>query len=213
MKLTLRCTLTCTLILLYPLLSHAQSNPQHDLRYHRGTMRHFSGNEIDAMKVSNPTHYAALLYYFTQSFNVTYIDCPDCKVDMESFYNQDLFNISEHEALRLQGNTYSFIYRDRYAVTLKSLSDIVSEMGMAVNQVMSKEPRPLPLYTDTGNPETDYQNYSLELRAWTYDFPEQYRLLTSEGNVLKLTIAQYLALSPERLTMLNSGTNTYILID
>ncbi len=192
---------------------YSQENPQDQLRYNRAALRFFSGVELNAMETDHPDHYEALLYYFTRSFKVTPADCEGCEMDHTSLYNYDLFNVAEHESKRLDATEFTFTYREKYRITLLSKQTITGVMGMSVEQVMHKDFRPLPYYVDNGNMDADYANYKQALRAWIVDFPEEYRVLTSQRNIPKIRVADFLQLSNSRKTALHSQPNTYLLID
>lgn len=204
--------LLCALFFVF-LTTHAQNTPQHDLSLHRGALRYFSGVELKAMEIENPSHYAALQYYFTNSFTVETIGCENCPLDYDAFYNYHLFNVQEHEAQRLSEEAYTFVYRDQFLISLHPHTQVLGEMGMPIDQVLKKDLRPLPVYVETGNPDQDYAQYRLEMKRWIRDFPEEYRAITARSGVLHIPYLEFLSLSNDRKNDLNTRPNAYLLID
>lgn len=209
----LRHRLSLCALLFVSISSWAQSNPQTKLSLNRAPLRYFSALELDAMEQENPTHYAALLYYFTASFSVQAYNCEGCEVDYTTFYNYYLFNIKEHESLRLNSESYSFVYRDKFLVSLHPETELRSAMGMGLEQAMRKDLRPLPVYTDSGNPELDYANYTLEMKRWKLDFPEAYREISARSSVAHIPLQEFINLPEARKNDLNTRPNSYLLID
>lgn len=191
---------------------HGQ-NPIDNLSLNRAPLRYYSGVQLNSMSTSNSVHYDQLKYYFTNSFTVVPLKCTGCSVDANEFYNYDLFNIVEWESNRLPQSGYEFSYRDKYLVTLKPKNDVESALGRPIIGLLYKELRPLPKYVDTGNSAADYEQYQLEIKRWSLDFPEEYRQLTSERRLIKVHIADYLEMPQERKDYLNEGDNFYLLID
>lgn len=177
------------------------------IKYYPGFLLH----EIDA---AEPDKIDLIRYYFTESFIVTDLSCSDCRVDFDEFFNYYLFDVSQFENLRLQQAQNTFVFKEKFEVTLVSLDDVLVNLNgtLPADLLHLRVSRPFPEWNDTGNGMDDYAKYKNEVMKWARDFPEEYRTLTS-GSLLKVRINDFLSLSPERKTSVLTHPDGYLLID
>lgn len=191
-------------------LCHSQGAPE--LSQNRAVLRYLSAVEISDIEHQQPEQFSNLNYYFTQSFEVSNLNSSQ-PLDLFSFYNIDLFNIKNFEVQRQQNSTVEINFKDKYLVVLKSRAELESVMTMSLDNILIKTFRPLPTYNNTGNVNDDYRIYKEELQLWIHDFPQYYRLFTSERNVTKIRINDFLQMGQERIDYYATRPNSYIIID
>ncbi|XOV65922.1 MAG: hypothetical protein ACFHU9_09825 [Fluviicola sp.] len=193
----------------------AQNDAKSDLSLNRSVLRYYNGLEILAFENEAPSQYEVLSNYFTESFIVSPKKCIQCEVNYNQFFNQDLFNIIEFEGMRHQTDTVSFLFKDKYNVSLLPLSDLSGSLNGAdvftLTQLVA--PRPLPEWSATGNDSEDYENYKRYLHVWIRDFPEKYRALTSDSSLTKIRVADFLNMPTARRNTITATPGTYLIID
>jgi hypothetical protein len=216
---TMKTTLSLFLLVFFAMNSVcvlSQTDPQTNLRYNRAALRFYNGVEIERFQQDAAQDYDALLYYFTSSFEVRYINCTrECDIDYNAFYNQDLFNVVFHESKRELNNPVTFEFKEKYEITLKPENEVLSNCnGHQLSELTSLVvSRPLPQWESTGNDSLDYQTYRVALQSWTQDFPEEFRALTSGQGLRKIKINEFLSLPENRREAFTTGVGTYIIMD
>lgn len=191
-------------------LSYSQVAPE--LSQNRAVLRYLSATDVVDLESQNPEQYSNLEYYFTQSFTVNTLQ-PSQPLDLNEFFNYDLFNVKNFEHLRQQNDEVEITYREKYIVILKSGVEVDSHMTLSLEEITQKPLRPLPLYFDNGGANEDFEAYKRELEIWSKDFPEKFRLITSQNLVPKIPIAEYMMMSVQKKDQLNSVVDGYILIE
>jgi hypothetical protein len=190
-------------------------NAQNTPNLNRAFLRYFSGIELSQLEQEQPTFYNVLNYYMTESFTVENLDCPNCIVDYNEFYNHDLFNVYEHETRRKTSMDSIFVYKLKYVVKLKSTIEMNSHLAnYSPDEIVNfVSPRPLPTWISTGDNQIDYNNYMKSVNQWAKDFPEDFRELTNSTTLRKIRFQEFISF-PEnkRNTFLNAGTQ-YLIID
>ncbi len=182
----------------------------------RAILKHFPGQELSDLQTQDPTKFNQIKYYFTNSFTVKRNDCDNCVVDYDEFFNYDLFNIVDVESTRKESANHTFLFKDgKYEITLYSYTAVVAAMnGLLPSEVLKlKVNRPFPEWIDTGNAQTDYANYKISVERWIRDFPDEYRVLTSTGNVLKVPVDEFLSFPANKKNAVLTNATGYIIID
>jgi hypothetical protein len=187
-------------------------NIESDLEFNRATLRFYSGLELIAFEEQEPETYNQLKYYFTQSFEVELLNCNTCAINVEEFYNLDVFNIANFEHLRLPNSTNSFVYREKYQITLLPLNVVQNEIGTTPESMLTKViSRPFPEWISTGNNQADFELYHQEVMDWANDFPEEYRAMTSNPELFSIRYEDFVSLAPERKNIVLTKPNGYLI--
>lgn len=189
--------------------------PTTNLEQNRAALLYFTGAELLEFASEAPTQSSYIKYYFTQSFDVVRINCEECTVDMEVFYNRDLFNIVEFESLRELQNSVMFNFKDKYQITLKPTNNVMEQIGGLVpSEVINiKFDRPFPQWASTGDNEIDFKSYKGMVKQWAMDFPEQYRTFTSSPELLKIRFSDFIILRESRKQELLTRPSGILIID
>lgn len=195
-------------------LGNAQ-NSQLELRNNRSVLRYFNGNDLVELQNVAPGKYHVLSEYFTNSFTVELASEEPGAINEVAFYNYDLFNVVEHEHLREPLNDVTFLFKEKYLITLRSQQWLDSELnGLSPQEILQISlPRPLPQWVSSGNTAEDYAVYKKCLEAWIRDFTEDYRQITSENLVPKIRIAEWNQFSQDKIEYYLNLPNGYIIVD
>ncbi|MEX1191797.1 MAG: hypothetical protein WEA99_07460 [Brumimicrobium sp.] len=181
----------------------------------RAIVKHFESKRLNAIATENPEIFEAIKFYFKESFEVEMIDCESCEVDLDEFFNYDLYDMYEHESKRLAEEVHSFEYKEKYRVELLSEGEISADMGGKIpRELLAFIPsRPLPEWESTGNEDKDYETYKTKLRKWSLDFPEKYKELFISGEVKIVSIDNFLAANTSRKNSILNNSGGYIIKD
>lgn len=196
-------------------LSSFGQNAQSTPTLNRSFLRYFSANELNQIESEQPAFYEILTYYMTSSFTVENLDCPNCLIDYNDFYNHALFNIIEHESKRKPSIDSVFIYKLNYLVKIKSSIEMESHLaGYSPEQIVNYvSPRSFPIWIGTGDNQIDYTNYKTEIRQWANDFPDAYREITNSPELRKVRFEEFLKFSINKRDQLLDGSDQYMIID
>lgn len=178
----------------------------------RAILRHYTGGQLSQIEEQSPGEFEKIKFYYLHSFQVTMLDCDTCAVDYDTFFNLDLFDVTNFEALRLTNTAASFDFKEIYHVQLKSQLELNATFSSIQTQYQ-EDLRPLPDWIDTGSPEQDYAAYKAELNHWAVDFPEEFRQITSSRELFKVRIADFLSATPERRTYIMNHPWGYMIVD
>lgn len=214
MKITTTTALFVALLFI-PLIGFSQLSFNDPLQ-NRALHKLFTGEEIQALQYNEPERFEQINYYLTSSFSCVDVDCAECPIDPHIFFNLDLFNVFEHEANRLPEAPYSFIYREKYLITLHSLNDLGTELGTTISpfELIHGIPfRPLPTWQASGNDAADFETYKIALVAWKTDFPDLFRTLLTDPTLLRIRYEQFIELSTERRLSLAELPYSYLIVD
>lgn len=181
----------------------------------RSMLKYFSGVELQEIAVENPQKMTELVYYFTQSFDVEFVNCASCPIDYHIFFNRDLFNIYEHENKRLNNDAFEFVYRDIYKITLKGSLVMMSNLNGSTptDLVNYISPRVFPSWEEMGDVNIAYTTYKEKVYAWAKDYPEAYRTMTNSPDLVKVSIVVFRNLTEERKQYIMNSPNGYLIID
>ena len=182
----------------------------------RAVLRHYQPVILQGFIQFDSENLDKIMYYFNDSYEVVLTDCSSCPVDYEELLNYDLFDISLFEALRKeQVDTTILFKKGRYQITLLSKQTVESNLGgLLINDVLNIQPaRPLPVWVSTGNDQADYATYKQELDVWIQEFPERYRELTNGNGLIKMSVSEFLSLPQDKMNILSSNPEGYLLID
>lgn len=195
--------------------NYSQTQSNLELKDNRALLRHHSRNEITEIQLKAPIEYQLLELYYTASFQVERIDCINCYVNFEELFNYDLFNIIEYEHLRKSNEYYSFIFKEKYRITLHSTSWLEASLnGYELSELLNFRPlREFPIWSDTGDDDLDYLNYSQARDEWILDFPEIYRTKTNAGSFKIIRFDEWKLMQPSKRDQLLNGTVEILIID
>lgn len=196
-------------------LSSFGQNAQSTPTLNRSFLRYFSTNELTQIESVQPAFYEVLTYYMTSSFTVENLDCPNCVVDYNDFYNHSLFNVFEHESKRKSSIDSVFIYKLNYLVKIKSSIEMESHLaGFTPEQIVNfVSPRSFPSWVCTGDNQIDYTNYKTNIRQWANDFPDEYREITNSPELRKIQFEEFIMFPPNKRDQLLNGSDQYMIID
>ncbi|MDX2359534.1 MAG: hypothetical protein QNK23_01920 [Crocinitomicaceae bacterium] len=202
--------LLCVVLSALPLFSTAQTAFDSPL-LNRSVLRHFPGEQLKQIELNDPERFGAIHTYFTQSFSVELISCKNCALDYNTFFNQELFDVSNYETQRLETEPVSFEFNDRYLVTLLPKENLSSVLGgIGLQGLFAPQ---LPKWLSTGNDLIDYKKYKQSVEEWASTYPEEYRRITRSESLYKISIDAFLALAEERKEHVLSQPGGYLLID
>lgn len=189
---------------------NAQDTPQ----LNRAVLRYFDTERMQEL-LSNPERVAKVMYYFTHSFQVTLVDCNNCPIDYEVFYNTDLFNMYQYENQRLPSAPVTLNYRDKYVVTLAPADEVAANLGgITPFELIRGIPyRPLPTWVATGNDDYDFQQYKTALIAWKTDFPQDFKQLKKSKELVKIRYVQFRAMNADQRAAMLSQSPAYLIVD
>lgn len=168
-------------------------------------IKYFPGHSLDEYQQNNPVLYDQLGRYFVQSYSVERIDCANCPVDYDQFFNHDLFDVRQFEGQRLANNTVEINYRDKYRITLLSGEDLLTLLDGQTPESM--------IITTFPSWQGDYENYKKEVLRWSILFPEAYRTFTKSTDVLKISISEFSNLPGNKVSSVLSHPGGYLIID
>lgn len=146
---------------------------------------------------------------------MTRINCDECRVDFEVFYNREVFNIVDFEEMRQADIEVTFTYKEKYEIKLRSGNTVMNELGgISPEDVLKiKLDRAFPQWTASDITEAEYQLYKSKVMTWAVDFPSKYRELTSNSNFLKIPFSDFSELIESRREELLTRPGGYLIID
>jgi hypothetical protein len=201
--------------LLSTTFSFGQSTLSYQADINRIISRHYNPIQLDNIWNHAPDVYTALNYYFKESFEVEMANCSECEVDLHYFFNNDLFDVYEHESNRLDDVNFSFTYKEVYTVILLPKNDVYPLLqGLLPTELVNYvAPRDFPTFQLTNDDYAHYMEYKQQVYAWAKDFPEQYRAITSASDLLKISIRAFADLTDDRKSALLNHAGGYLIID
>lgn len=155
------------------------------------------------------------MYYFYASFEVSNLNCDTCVIDKTKLFNVHLFDVSEFESQRLQDESVTIVFKQRFSITLHSLEQVDDALdGKSIAELLTyTTPRPFPVWEEvTGDDDQDYALYKEKVYDWARDFPFQYRAMTNSPDLFKLSIKSFKELVPMRREVL-LNMELYLIID
>jgi hypothetical protein len=177
----------------------------------RVIQKHRTENQLKKIEESDPLRLQTLYAYFTNSF--TFTVTTDEEISLEKLMNIYHFDINEFEMSRLESMPSSFLYKDKFLITIKSKEELsILLNGYELNELLTSLPqRSFPSFINTGNNEQDFQNYKVKVWDWAKDFPEEYQEFTSSESVKHIRFSDYLQMSEGKRALVTQGN--YLLID
>lgn len=177
----------------------------------RMIQKHRNENQLKKIEESDPLRLQTLYAYFTNSY--TFTVTTDEEISLEKLMNIYHFDINEFEMNRLESMPSSFLYKDKFLITLKSKEELTLLLnGYALNELLTSLPqRSFPSFISTGNNEQDFQNYKEKVWDWAKDFPSEYQEFTSSESVKHIHFSDYLQMSEGKRVLVTQGN--YLLID
>jgi hypothetical protein len=126
-----------------------------------------------------------------------------------------LFNIYDYEVERLNNQESSFIFKEKYLITLLSKSDLNNLLGgiTPFELVNGLPERPFPSWVSSGNNQLDFENYKVQLHSWSIDFPKQYIAKKKSANILKVRFVQFIEMTAAEKTAVETFPGGYIIVD
>lgn len=196
-------------------LSSFAQNAQSTPSLNRSFLRYFSANELNQIESDQPAFHEVLSYYMTSSFTVENLDCPNCVVDYNDFYNHALFNVNEHESKRKPSIDSVFVYKLNYLVKIKSSIEMQSHLsGYTPEQIVNYvSPRSFPVWISSSDNQIDYTNYKADIRQWAKDFPDAYREITNSPELRKVRFEEFIKFPVNKRDQLLNGPDQYMIID
>lgn len=197
-------------ILFYSFYSSAQIEFK-QIASNRMIQKHRTVNQLKKIEESDPLRLQTLYAYFTNSY--TFTVTTNEEISLEKLMNIYHFDINEFEMNRLESTSSSFLYREKFLITLKSQAELsVLLNGYSINELINGLPqRAFPSFISTGNNEQDYQNYKEKVWDWARDFPTEYLEFTSSESVKHIRFSDYLQMSAEKRAIVTQGS--YLFID
>jgi hypothetical protein len=172
--------------------------------------KHRTENQLKKIQESDPLRLQTLYAYFTKSFTFTVSTGEE--ISLEKLMNIYHFDINEYEMLRLENVPHSFIYKDKFVITLLSsveLSQLLN--GYNLTELLNSIPaRPFPTFVSTGNIDQDFQNYKEKVWDWARDFPTKYQEFTSSESVKHIRFSDYLQMSEEKRALVTQEPHLFI---
>ncbi len=201
-------------LLLLATFSFGQSTTRHQADLNRVIVRHYNPTQWEHIWNNSPEMYTAINYYFKESFEVEMANCSECEVDYEVLYNLDLFDVYAHESNRLDDANFTFSYK-QYMITLLPKNNVYPQLqGLVPTELVNYiAPRDFPTFELTNDDYAEYLEYKKSVYAWAKDFPEQYRILTNDENLLKMSIKEFSELAEERKSLVLNHVDGYLIID
>lgn len=205
----LRILIVC---LLFSTVSFSQNEVQNN--WNRIFAKHYTSAQLESTFENSPEIYSAINYYFKESFGFVMTDCQACPVDIDELINNKIFDVYEHESLRLDVDNYSFAYKD-YTITLFPKSIVYPQLdGLLPSEIISYiAPRDFPTFALTNDDNVEYADYTKRVYAWAKDFPEQYRTMTNSENLLKISIRDFALMGESRKAVVLNNAGGYLIID
>lgn len=181
----------------------------------RAIMREFNGDELQDLMENDLDRLEKLVYYFSHSFSVENLDCQECIVDYNDLFNLSLFNIQDFESQRLENEESTFLFLEKYSITLFPLTVVTENIGgMTPFELIHGIPeRAFPSWVSTNNEQADFDTYKSELILWSADFPEKFLEKKKAPNVLKVRFAQFVEMTNDQKNAVLTFPGGYIIVD
>lgn len=188
---------------------------QNNIEFNRSFHRLFTGEELSQLQSDDVPRLEKINYYLTESFSVTLLDCDNCIVNSDELFNFDLFNVFDFESNRLPNSESTFIYKEKYAIQLKSFEELSEHIGdITPYELINGIPlREFPEWDSNSSLEQNYANYKAEIVQWSIDFPNEFRQKMNNSSLLKIRKEAFLELSEERKESLNLLPNGFVIVD
>ncbi len=198
-----------------PLQLLSQS-PYDSPNHNRALLRNVPSQNVAYLKASESVHLEKLLYYFSQSFEVSQTGCDSCPVDAFQFFNIDLFDITQYEHLRAENERASFVFKNKYLVELHS----VSELPDAFPANEADYQAFIHHVPDSGLPkwnmewDSDYQfiRYRENVDFYIQHFPHAYGSTSASPGFISIAYSDFKLLSPEEKQSILESESSYELI-
>lgn len=196
-----------------PFTNFAQSNYSAENQT-RAINMHFLGDQLKGIAQNEPVRYSAIHYYFKSSFLVEDLNCSTCDVDMDQFFNQALFDVTDYEASRLATEPFVFDYKGEYVVTLVSVEELNSNIGsLGLESLLSRKVhRPFPAWV-IENTMSDFILYQKDVKEWERDFPGEFKYMYYMEGFEELSIDDFFNLSQLEKENFLSNEFGYLLVD
>ncbi|MFT5779807.1 MAG: hypothetical protein ACI837_002766 [Crocinitomicaceae bacterium] len=193
---------------------HAQDASE-NLHLNRSVLKYYNGNDLVELSTEAPEIYEQMRNYFVNSYMISKVDCKECSIDMNEFFNRSLFNIVDFEDTRDMNVQIQIEFKEEYIITLLSTNELTALIeGAAASEMLEiKLDRPFPGLVDTGDFDGDYANYKTSLRDWIKDFPNEYRTLVASNELLRISLTEYISLPQDRKDTVLSNSTGYLITD
>ncbi len=180
----------------------------------RAINKHFFGEQLKDIAENEPSRYEAIQFYFKSSFVVTSLDCPACAVNMDLFFNIDLFDVTQFESSRLPSDRFTFEFKDKYEIALISQSELNTYINsIDLQSLLSRKVnRPFPTWSLEGA-ASDFGVYQTNVREWEKDFPEQFKTLYYSEGFYKISFAEFQLMPVDKKNAILSNEAGYLLVD
>lgn len=181
----------------------------------RAIMREFNGEELQDLIENDLDRLNKLVYYFSHSFSVENTDCQGCIVDYNDLFNLSLFNVQDFESQRLEGEESTFLFKEKYSITLFPRTTVISLIGgiTPFELIHGIPERPFPLWISTNNDQSDFDAYKSELILWSADFPEMFLEKKNAANVLKVRFMQFVEMTNDQKNAVLTFPGGYLIVD
>lgn len=187
-------------LLAIPLQLIGQS-PYDSPNHNRALLKNVPAQNVAYLKASESGHLEQLLYYFSQSFNVSITGCDSCTLDPVRFFNVELFDIATYENLRKETERVSFAFKDIYMIELLSATELSDALHLdAVNpeELFSHVPdEGLPKWKIEWQSEHEFNRYRQNVDFYILRFPDQYNLLSTDPGFISMKYSTFKSLSQE----------------
>lgn len=203
-------TISLTVILFFSFLSNAQVD-FNQIASNRTIQKYRNENQLRKINEADPIRLQTIYSYFTSTF--TYTVTTGEEISIETLTNIYHFDVNEFEFLRQANAPHSFIFKEKFVITLQSISDLNALLnGYELPSLLNSLPlRPFPTFINSGNLEQDFQSYKEKVWDWARDFPNEYQALTSSESVKHIRFSDYLQMNEEKRTTVTQGN--YLFID
>lgn len=207
-------TIQVIFLSLFMFTSNAQS--EFDVnQLNRAIMREFNGDQLQDLMDNDLQRLNKLCYYFSHSFLVEDISCPECIVDYNELFNLALFNVQDVESERLDNEEVTILFKEKYSITLLPKSVVYSSIGgiSPFELIHGITERPFPTWISTNSDQSDFEIYKTELQLWSADFPELFIEKKKAANVLKVRFAQFMEMTNAQKEAVLTFPGGYIIVD
>lgn len=209
-------TATTIVIFLSLLIFSTEAQTTYDThQLNRAIMREFSGEQLQTMMDSDLQRLEKITLYFNHSFTVEDYNCSECPIDKIDLFNISLFNVYDHETERLENQEITFLYKEKYSITLLSKSDLNNLLdGKTPFELIHGLPeRAFPSWVSESYEQIDFESYKTELQLWSTDFPKLYLKKKQSVNVLKVHFSQFCEMTNSERTAVLTFPGGYIIVD
>lgn len=207
---------TFQVLLFFMMAFTSQAQTSYDMsQLNRSIMRHFSGEQLQALIENDSARLNKITLYFNESFEVKDYNCLECVVDKKDLFDISLFNIVDYETERKANEEISFVFKEKYLITLLSKTELNNLLGgiTPFELIHGIAERAFPIWDSTGNDQLDFNNYKTEMQLWSTDFPKQFLAKKKAATTLKVRFVQFTEMTNEEKNAVLSFPGGYIIID